>query len=58
MAKVVERVEELANNTLVSQRLATCETCTYKKNEICMSCNCIIESKVLVKDQVCPEGKW
>lgn len=59
MAKIIERPPELpASQDTVNQRLATCDSCAYKKEELCMSCNCIIESKVLLQDQSCPEGKW
>lgn len=58
MAKIIFKETVRADENTVNFRRNTCASCDYKKEEICTSCDCIIESKVQVLDSTCPEGKW
>lgn len=42
----------------IEQRKNICNSCPKKKAIICFSCGCIIEAKIRLKTEKCPEGKW
>lgn len=47
---------------LAKQRYKICITCShnkfYKGFAICDLCGCILNSKIRVDDEICPENKW
>jgi len=39
-------------------RVATCDTCPSRENQVCAECGCLIAVKALAKVWHCPLGKW
>lgn len=41
-----------------TQRLATCQVCELRNNDVCGECGCNIESKAKLAGEQCPVRKW
>lgn len=39
-------------------RLNICNSCPFKKDDICTKCGCMIFMKTSFENQLCPEDKW
>lgn len=45
----------------IRERVTTCSTCEFLHKGLihrCSSCGCPIKTKVLLKSESCPKGKW
>lgn len=42
----------------IQVRLDICNSCPFKKDEICTKCGCMISVKTSIDYESCPEGKW
>ena len=62
MAQYIDKFNLLSPKQLRKERLATCDTCEYKKMRwgvaYCSDCGCILEGKVMLKQDSCPQDKW
>lgn len=43
---------------MVKQRASICDKCEHKRFIMCSKCGCIINTKIILKNSKCPEGKW
>jgi hypothetical protein len=41
-----------------ASRIDICNSCPFKKDDICTKCGCIIAVKTSFEYESCPEGKW
>jgi len=48
-----EKIEQLSQ-----ERMAICNSCSYKKGNRCGICGCFLQFKTRQSIQNCPVGKW
>lgn len=41
-----------------SRRLAICDACDQRSEDVCTACGCFISAKAKARVMVCPLGKW
>lgn len=40
------------------ERLGSCGPCEHFKNGICDLCGCLVQAKIILTSEECPEKKW
>ena len=50
--------EEIATDSLKSERLSVCNTCDRKQGDGCQECSCMLVVRTAFKESFCPIGKW
>lgn len=45
-------------NDEAAQRLIACENCVHYADSQCMLCTCFVTTKVLLRTEKCPVGRW
>jgi hypothetical protein len=62
MPQYIDEFNLLASKELRKERLNVCSSCKYKKMRWgvgwCEDCGCILEGKVFLKKEQCPQSKW
>ena len=49
---------EVVGKEQKEERLLFCNSCIHKKNDTCSLCGCIVTSKVIFKNEKCPDKRW
>jgi hypothetical protein len=49
---------EIVDQDTKQERLLFCNSCIHKKNDTCSLCGCIVTSKVIFKNEKCPDKRW
>lgn len=49
---------DLVDESSKKERNDICQKCEFINNNVCKKCGCIVESKIIYKENKCPLEKW